>query len=491
MTQIQKGSFRVASHKRHHNPIGRLLGFCCTPSDRLAVLCLICMVGMILVVNIQTFLSFTATEESSIAAVGVEGSASVPSNNVRGSGRGKDSSSGAVAQAVRNLPWLPEDPMPAVDAKNRHPSSLSDMDQWASTPLVGSFVHRLVKDDYITRIHMPFMDLQSKYRAKPPKFGAMGGEIPRQLHLTYNQTFPSPDCVVLTRKGNKFSVSGVRANQDRIAISDYLAPDGSVEDFWMGLFDGHGELGHVVSHYAISEFPRRLEALRHDATLINDIEATKLALRDIFLAVNNNMPNILGAGSTGISIWKRQDQLFISNVGDSMAFVVSVDRARNHVEVVYTTKPHKPNDPLERQRIEGMGGEVQDPPAPQYSARVLIPLGGDPPDIIGLAMSRSLGDFEGHPYGVIAEPTTDVISIKSLDPGLDYLVILASDGLLDRVTELEIARQMAESQLLTSDGQYMSLEAAERLILQSSQAWMSDGDSYRDDISLAVHRLRI
>jgi serine/threonine protein phosphatase PrpC len=492
MTQIQKFMLPSASHlKRHRNPILRVFSFCCAPSGRLAVVWLICAAGMILVVNIQK--------------VGLEGSTAVVSNNVRGRGRGpgRDDSSSGIAAAqgrgptvvMRNLPWLPDDPMPTIDAEDHHPLNLSAMDEWASTPLVGSYVHRLVEDDFITRIHMPFMDLQSKHRGKTPTFfGGRGKELPIQLHMTYNQTFASPDCVVLTRKGNKFAGSGVKVNQDRIAISDYVASDGRVEDFWMGLFDGHGSLGHVISHYAISEFPKRLEALRNDATLINDIEATKAALKDIFLAVNDNMPKIEGAGSTAISIWKRHDQLFISNVGDSKAFVVSVDRSRSRnaaVQVVYTTKPHKPNDPLERQRIESMGGEVQEPPAPGYSARLLIPMGGG--DLIGLAMSRSLGDFEGHPYGLLAEPTTDAISVMSLDPGLDYLVILASDGLLDRVTELEIARQMAASQLLTPNGKYLPLEAAEQLILQSSHSWMEDpnGDSYRDDISLAVHRLRI
>ena len=114
-------------------------------------------------------------------------------------------------------------------------------------------------------------------------------------------------------------------------------------------------------------------------------------------------------------------------------------------------------------------------------------------DVLGLAMSRSLGDFEGQPYGIIADPTTDVIALADLDPKLYYLVILASDGLLDRVSEVEIAAKMAASQLLTPNAPTTSLQAAEQLILQSSQAWARDfiGEAYRDDISLAVHRLRI
>ena len=144
-----------------------------------------------------------------------------------------------------------------------------------------------------------------------------------------------------------------------------------------------------------------------------------------------------------------------------------------------------------------MGGEVQLPPDPQYSARLIIPLPdnnlGFPGGAVALAMSRSLGDFEGHPFGLIAEPTTDVIPLSSLDKNLEHLVILASDGLLDHVPEQNIAQVMAASQLLTPTGMYLPAEAAEVLILQSSQAWANDpfGQGYRDDISLAVHRLRL
>ena len=332
---------------------------------------------------------------------------------------------------------------------------------------------------------MPLMDLQSFYQRAPPDAQAL------YPSATVGRLFSSPDCAVLTRKGNKFSQTGVTSNQDRIATLDYVTTtDGNVKEFWMGLFDGHGELGHAISHFTLSEFQRRLEVLRHQS---RSVDETKEGLKDLFLAVNANLPNIPGAGTTGISIWKQKDQLYVSNVGDSKAFVVSVDSTRKNIKVIYTTKAHKPDDPEERKRIEGMGGQIQEAPAPGYSARLLIPMGESPLDVMGLAMSRSLGDFDGHPYGLIAEPRTDAIALSSLDASLDYLVILASDGLLDKVSDIEIAQEMAQSQLLSPFGKFLPLEAAEYLILKSSAAWSRDpfGQGYRDDISLAVHRLRV
>ena len=390
----------------------------------------------------------------------------------------------------RTLPELPVISVPPLDPVSRQPLNMTEFDRWANTPIVGSYLLHGKgggddNDGAVARIHMPWIDLQSFYHQE-----ASLDSQSLDPSATVGRLFSSPDCAVLTRKGNKFSQTGVTSNQDRIATLDYVTTDSNVNEFWMGLFDGHGELGHAVSHFTLSEFQRRIELLRHES---RSVEETKKALKKLFLAVNEKLPNIPGAGTTGISIWKQKDQLYVSNVGDSKAFVVSVDSTRKHVKVIYTTKPHKPDDPEERKRIEGMGGQIQEAPAPGYSARLLIPMGESPLDVMGLAMSRSLGDFDGQPYGLIAEPRTDAIALSSLDTRLDYLVILASDGLLDKVSEIEIAQEMAQSQLLSPAGKFLPLEAAEYLILKSSAAWSRDpfGQGYRDDISLAVHRLHI
>jgi serine/threonine protein phosphatase PrpC len=126
----------------------------------------------------------------------------------------------------------------------------------------------------------------------------------------------------------------------------------------MGLFDGHGSNGHVVSQYCIYEFPKRLLNVivnnKNDNSLTNK-EGIPKVLQQIFLDIDHSLPKLEGSGTTGISIWKRQDSLYISNVGDSQAFVASYDASTGkHVKILYETKPHKPNDPKERARIEGV-----------------------------------------------------------------------------------------------------------------------------------------
>jgi serine/threonine protein phosphatase PrpC len=378
-------------------------------------------------------------------------------------------------------------------------------DLWAAEPLVGSFRY----DDEGTNniVHFPAMDLQSHYHDVKPNYnlrigGGAAANKPNAQVFNEQQAFPDPDVVLLTRKGNKFIGSGVKANQDRAGVLSLENNDGENGDWWMGLFDGHGFYGHVVSQYCIYEFPKRLlNAIANNNKNDNNRltkEGIPKVLQQIFLDIDHSLPQLEGAGTTGISIWKRQDSLYISNVGDSKAFVASYDASTGKpVKILYETQPHKPDDPNERARIEGIGGTVLDPPQPGASARVLIPDPTDPFMSMALAMSRSIGDHEGTAYGVIAEPTTDVIDLaeyEDLDNNhdLQYMVVVCSDGLLDKVPLMEVAEYMAQSLLPTTS--LMPLEAAEQLIVQSSMSWLRDpmgGDGYRDDITLAVHRLRI
>jgi protein phosphatase 1E len=469
MTKIQQANLRMTT-KRSQSSILRLLASWLGSTARLVIACFLSILALVFLLYLQTSYPFSDSITRGGQNKGTEGTAEVANKKLQ--------PKGAWIRRVKparddHVPELPKIPVPPLDPVSRQPLNITAVDDWASMPIFGSYLHRQ-GDNTMTRIHMPLMDLESTYKRTPPDLESLYPEA------TSGRSFSSPDCIVLTRKGNKFSHTGVSSNQDRIATLDYVSTNGDIEEFWMGLFDGHGELGHVISHFTLSEFPDRLEVLRQQSLSIED---TKTALKELFLAVNDNLPHLAGSGSTGISIWKHQGQLYISNVGDSKAFLVGVDSTRKKVNVIYTTKPHKPDSPDERKRIEGMGGRVQAAPAPGYSARLLIPLGESPLEVVGLAMSRSLGDFDGHPHGLIAEPTTDAIALVSLDPALDYLVILASDGLLDKISEIEIAKEMAQSQLLSPKGKFMPLEAAEYLILKSSAAWKKDffGQGYRDE----------
>jgi serine/threonine protein phosphatase PrpC len=373
-------------------------------------------------------------------------------------------------------------PMPKGDTVT--PELTLEWDRWADPSFWGSFQYSPTSS-----VHFPYNDLQNMYHGRKPNFSLKGG-YPQAQFMKDLQT-PDSDFCLLTRKGNKFFASGVRANQDRAAIISPFAKEG---DWWVGLFDGHGEMGHVVAHFANLEFPRLL-LKRITATMPR--ESVVQVLKDIFLDIHKNICMFKlpkeGFGSTGISMLKVGELLYVSNVGDSEAFIASYDTNGN-INIIYKTTPHKPDSPEERKRIQGAGGVVMEkPPYPSgASARLLIPFeGGD----IALAMSRSLGDQEGDSIGHLAEPTTDVLELTKLlaNPKLQYMAVAASDGLFDKIPVEEIAKHVAKSLLPTNP--LLPLAAFEQLIMKSSSMWrFIDGleaDDYRDDITLVVHKLTI
>lgn len=115
-----------------------------------------------------------------------------------------------------------------------------------------------------------------------------------------------------------------------------------------------------------------------------------------------------------------QRTIIAANVGDSRAVLCRNNTAWE------LTRDHKPNHPMERARIEKLGGKViwcgdvdkEGNPIPE---RGIYRVSGT------LALSRAIGDRSERPH-VTAEP--EIIAIPVLDEE-DEFIILATDGLWD------------------------------------------------------------
>eukprot|EP00980_Cylindrotheca_fusiformis_P007244 scaffold1525_cov142-Cylindrotheca_fusiformis.AAC.44 len=385
---------------------------------------------------------------------------------------------------------LPDFPTKSAPIKG----GIAEWNFWAMDSPMGSF-----KYQNTALLHFPYVDLDQFYgarqeqRPKQTRGSFVGDGYPPAVALK-GANIAIPDkhtCFSLTRKGYKPNPIGIETsvNQDRVVIMTY--PDRE-DEWWMGLFDGHGDLGHATSHYASVEFPNRIQALSSKQSQMSQ-EEIKDGLKKIFEDIDRELPtNVNVGGSTAISIWKTGDLIYISNLGDSQAFVASFDNNGNNVELIQTTEPHKPDLPGERARIEAAGGQVELSPFPGASARVVIPINQF--EAMALAMSRSLGDAEGNKVGVISEPTTEVLDLRSLSKDLNYVVVAATDGIFDQIAMAEVAMHIAKS--IAKPTPLGLAEATEQLILKSSYRWFDESTIhnmmlYRDDISIAVHRLII
>jgi serine/threonine protein phosphatase PrpC len=195
--------------------------------------------------------------------------------------------------------------------------------------------------------------------------------------------------------------------------------------------------------------------------------------------------------------------------------IVTYRAHTRQTRVAYISREDKPNLPDERARVEAMGGQVYIPA--RGTSRVVYhdSVTGVP---TGLAMSRSIGDWEAGKLGVIAEPIVDVLHVpdvvanarrkatkppqandnpqeaaaETADSDEDDVYVFcvsATDGMMDFLSEDDVARVVAHA-LYESDGPH-PITACERLVYAAANAWQqSKQGRYRDDIAIAISTLR-
>ena len=241
------------------------------------------------------------------------------------------------------------------------------------------------------------------------------------------------------------------------------------------VYDGHGQGGELVSQFALHHIPRRLEL---KLTNGQDVEE---AFKEVFVSVDQDLakePGIepLYAGTTACVVLVQDNLLTISNAGDSRAVL-----AKAYGNKLYTSldlsQDQNPNNPEEQTRIESAGGFVSPPPGPGLSARVWLDAECSQ---IGLAMSRSIGDYAVKGVGVISEP---VVTFHTLGKQ-DAFLILASDGVWEFMESQEAVEIV---------GKYIeegAARACQALIEAAANKWHNEEGDYRDDITALVIQIQ-
>lgn len=115
--------------------------------------------------------------------------------------------------------------------------------------------------------------------------------------------------------------------------------DATQESCLLGVFDGHGPLGELVSDYSVSELPRlvarKLQAMERQRTMAyntTDIEKNdhdddddmmiKQILIDSFVEIDKKAPAEKSGGCTASVILQLGNKLYVANAGDSRSFIV-------------------------------------------------------------------------------------------------------------------------------------------------------------------------
>ncbi|ERN15400.1 hypothetical protein AMTRI_Chr05g68920 [Amborella trichopoda] len=261
-------------------------------------------------------------------------------------------------------------------------------------------------------------------------------------------------------------------NQDAfILCQGYGEGDG----LFCGVFDGHGQYGHLVSKRVREWLPSML--LRQRDGLMNGFsqgfEAWDEACIRGFKALDKNLKlsNDLDcsfSGTTAVTIIKQGGYLVVANLGDSRAVLGTISEDGTLTAIQLTTD-QKPNVPQEAERIRQCNGRVFALKEEPKIQRVWLPDEDSP----GLAMARAFGDFQLKDFGLSAVPQVTHHKLTSKD----QFVILASDGVWDALSNTEVVSIVSSAETKET--------AAKDVVESAIQAWQHKFPSSRvDDCSV-------
>ena len=306
-----------------------------------------------------------------------------------------------------------------------------------------------------------------------------------------------------TRTGIEENGKSKENNQDASIILSNVC---DVENFCIiGVMDGHGTNGHLVSNFVknkINEyFNNKKIYLNHKTRRKNSCDNNFMdeselyekiihnnyeIIRNFYKKVNDELYNSIFdvhfSGSTCILIFKIGNKLICSNVGDSRAILIKNKIENNNLyQCITLSNDQKPNNPEEKQRIEKMGGEVEqtyeengnNTPKPSGIFRVWK----KECDYPGLAISRSLGDKVAELIGVICDP--EILEFQ-LDESCKYIVS-GSDGIWEYLSNQDVI-DIVNIFLIKKNPE----AACYNLIEKATKLW-KENEKRVDDITVCVY----
>ncbi len=270
----------------------------------------------------------------------------------------------------------------------------------------------------------------------------------------------------------------------------------------LGILDGHGNEGHLISQFIkdqiIKIFTLEETYITNQLNLKNEIDEeiiySKLTKNNfsfikkifksfdkILLKENFDSKN---SGTTCVLLFQISKYIICANTGDSRCILIkkaTVTKSINLKKVFNITyenliKDHKPNNPEEKKRITSNGGIVRQSKNSKGKLGGVYRIFLKEKSYPGLAISRTIGDFDSKLIGNISEPD---IKVKVIDDNF-ISVVLGSDGLWDVINGDDVINEIYH--LIEKNNLD---EIAENLVNNAIFSWKNESFE-RDDISIIV-----
>ena len=263
------------------------------------------------------------------------------------------------------------------------------------------------------------------------------------------------------------SVNGVRKSHNQDSYFDQTYNN---DCRVVGLCDGHGAKGHLVSRLVAEQLPalvfRKYEEMGSDC-LPSVVVSSYSECAEL---IKRSANDFRASGCACISLAFTPTSLLCANIGHTQALI---GRFINGVWSVYQlSKEHRPDEDSERARILSKGGEVtiskrlHSGPARVYIKGTQFP---------GLCISRVLGDTLVEAIGVLPQP-----EITHFQPSaMDKFLLLATFGLWEVMSSVEAVRMTAKHLKLSPQS------APGALVMEAQRRWKARGGLV-DDITVML-----
>ena len=266
-----------------------------------------------------------------------------------------------------------------------------------------------------------------------------------------------------------YNIKGVKQkNQDSFFLKkNFLSTD---EQFFIGICDGHGSFGDLISQYISETLP------------LNVKNTSKEDLIKAFIDTNNSLINNTKidcslSGTTCTSLIITLDKIICANIGNTRAILGKFENGcYNSVNL---NRDHKPTESDEIKRILSEGGVIKqlyDKNKKEYFGPERIWLKNS--DIPGLSMSRSFGDNLAHTVGVISIP-----EVRTFDyTGGEKFIVIASDSIWQYIDSDECVRIIKDYYEKNMD----AVGALNSLVPEAIKRWKKQENKIEDITAVVI-----
>ena len=316
------------------------------------------------------------------------------------------------------------------------------------------------------------------------------------LTNTYNNNYIESNIFVKNikaqSKAGRLEPHHIKINQDTYLIEQNI--NGILNFNLFGVLDGHGTDGHYVSKY-VSKFIKnklsnnpKIKYLTDPKKIYEKLKENNYKIiENIFLEAekqirHENFDSYL-SGTTCVIIIQLEEKIICANCGDSRAILIYENEKNNlnnnnlkNTKIFPLSEDCKPNLPQEKYRIIKSGGTVEKSENEEGEKIGPYRVWKKNKDYPGLAMSRSIGDFQAKKVGVIPNP---LFKEYIIDNNSKYLIV-CSDGIWEFLSN-ENVMDICNKYYVRNDINGLCQE-----LIKKATFWWEKEDDVIDDITVVA-----